>query len=117
MLVKMISNAMDTFIFHYHSTLEGQRHRCDDNRTLRCDVHLYDTKKIAMGTTAEERSCKAIEITDGDFFSFSDDVAKSLELDCSILRYQLQELSRRERSGANASSTIDCNFSGVALIA
>lgn len=42
-----------------------------------------------MGTTAEERSCKAIEISDGDFFSFSDDVAKSLELDCSILRYQL----------------------------
>lgn len=58
---------------------------------------------------------KAIEFDDSDFVSSHDDVAKSLELHCSILRCQLKEKSTTERRGADAPNTVDFNVNGVAL--
>lgn len=116
MLVKIKSNSMDAFIFHYYSTLEGLQDKC---------VDLHTSWKLCTrrnGPDCSRKHClglnvtyKAIEIYDSDFVSSHDDVAKSLELHCSILRCQLQEMSTTERRGADAPNTVDFNVNGVAL--
>jgi hypothetical protein len=77
-----------------------------------CESYAQDRTAKSETLLRTERN---VEIYDSDFVSSYDDVAKSLELHCSILRCQLQEKSTTERRGADAPNTVDFNVNGVAL--